>query len=162
MLKFDIVSLLCTAGNILILYFLMKKFLFDKVNAIFAQRQQMIDEDYAAAETARTQAESDREVYAQKLEAAQEAVDQLMKDGRDQAHAEYNRIIAGAQAQAQKEIAKAQVAIDKQREDTMHSIKSEVGQLVALAAGKIMEEGVSDEVGERLYEELMAEAGEGK
>ena len=50
MLKFDVISLLCTAGNLLLLYFLMKKFLFDKVNAIFEQRQQMIDEDYAAAE----------------------------------------------------------------------------------------------------------------
>lgn len=162
MLKFDIVSLLCTAVNILVLYFLMKKFLFDRVNAIFDQRRQMIDDDYAAAEAARTQAETEREAYAQKMESAQQEVEQIIKDGRAEAHAEYNRIIAGAQTQAQKEIAKAQVAIDKQREDTMRSIKTEVGQLVALAAGKIMEEDVSDEIGERLYEEMMAQAGEQK
>ncbi len=162
MLKFDVISLLCTAGNLLLLYFLMKKFLFDKVNAIFEQRQQMIDEDYAAAEAAKTQAEADRADYVRKMEAAREEADRIVKDGRAEAHAEYNRIIAGAQVQAQKEIARAQVAIDKQREDTMRSIKTEVGQLVALAAGKIMEEDVSDEVGERLYEEMMAQAGEGK
>lgn len=86
----------------------------------------------------------------------------MMKQGREQAHAEYNRIIAGAQTQAQKEIAKAQVAIGKQREDAMRSFKTEVGQLVAMAAGKIMEEDVPDAVGERLYEEMMAQAGERK
>lgn len=161
MLRFDI-NLIFTVINLLVLYVLMKKFLFNKVNDVIAQRQQMIDEDYAAAEAARSQAEADREDYTQKLTAAEEEVDRMMKQGREQAHAEYNRIIAGAQAQAQKEIAKAQVAIGKQREDTMRSIKSEVGQLVAMAAGKIMEEGVPDEVGERLYEEMLAQAGERK
>lgn len=161
MLRFDI-NLVFTVINLLVLYILMKKFLFDKINAIFEQRRQMIDEDYAAAEAAKTQAETDRADYAQRVEAAQQEVEQIIKDGRAEAHAEYNRIIAGAQTQAQKEIAKAQVAIDKQREDTMRSIKTEVGQLVALAAGKIMEEDVSDEIGARLYEEMMAQAGEQK
>lgn len=161
MLRFDI-NLVFTIINLLVLYILMKKFLFDKVNAIFAQRQKLIDDDYAAAEAARTQAETDRETYTQKLTAAQQELDLLMKQGREEAHAEYNRIIAGAQTQAQKEIAKAQITIDKQREDAMRSIKTEVGQLVALAAEKIMEEDVSDAVGARLYEEMMAEAGERK
>lgn len=161
MLRLDI-NLVFTIVNLLVLYVLMKKFLFDKVNAVIEQRRQMIDENQAAAEAARAQAEQERQAYEQKLEAVQGTVDQMMKDGRDQAHAEYNRIIAGAQTQAQKEIIKAQTAIDKQREDSMRALKIEVGQLVALAAGKIMEQGVSDEVGERLYEELMAEAGEQK
>ena len=161
MLRFDI-NLIFTVVNLLVLYFLMKKFLFDKVNAIFRQRQELIDEDYAAAEAARTQAETDRETYTEKLTAVEQEVDRMMKQGREQAHAEYNRIIAGAQTQAQKEIAKAQVAIGKQREDAMRSFKTEVGQLVAMAAGKIMEEDVPDAVGERLYEEMMAQAGEGK
>ena len=52
MLRFDI-NLIFTVVNLLVLYFLMKKFLFDKVNAIFRQRQELIDEDYAAAEAAR-------------------------------------------------------------------------------------------------------------
>ena len=159
MLRFDI-NLIFTVVNLLVLYFLMKKFLFDKVNAIFRQRQELIDEDYAAAEAARTQAETDRETYTEKLTAVEQEVDRMMKQGREQAHAEYNRIIAGAQTQAQKEIAKAQVAIGKQREDAMRSFKTEVGQLVAMAAGKIMEEDVPDAVGERLYEEMMAQAGE--
>ena len=80
MLKFDVISLLCTAGNLLLLYFLMKKFLFDKVNAIFEQRQQMIDEDYAAAEAAKTQAEADRADYVQKMEAAREEMGRVIQE----------------------------------------------------------------------------------
>ena len=100
MLRFDI-NLIFTVVNLLVLYFLMKKFLFDKVNAIVRQRQELIDEDYAAAEAARTQAETDRETYTEKLTAVEQEVDRMMKQGREQAHAEYNRIIAGAQTQAQ-------------------------------------------------------------
>ena len=52
--------------------------------------------------------------------------------------------------------------VDKVLEEDvrLRSIKTEVGQLVALAAGKLLEEDVSDAVCERLYEEMMAQAGE--
>ena len=42
----------------------------------------------------------------------------------------------------------------------LFALRSLVGQLVALTAGKLLEEDVSDEVCERLYEEMMAQAGE--
>ena len=42
MLRFDF-NVIFTIINLLVLYFLMKKFLFDKVNNIIQQRQQMVD-----------------------------------------------------------------------------------------------------------------------
>ena len=87
-------------------------------------------------------------------------MDGILKEGREKARVEYNRVLANAQAEAQKEVAKAHASIARDREETMRSIKTEVGQLVALTAGKLLEEDVSDEVCERLYEEMMAQAGE--
>lgn len=159
MLKFDF-NVIFTIINLLVLYFLMKKFLFDKVNDIFRQRQEMIDNEYSAAELARVQAEADREKYAQALAEADQQVHGLLHEGREKAQVEYNRILANAQTEAQKEMAKAQATIAREREETMRSIKTEVGQLVAMAAGRLLEEEVSDEVGDRLYAEMMTQAGE--
>ena len=94
------------------------------------------------------------------LAQADQEVDGILKEGREKARVEYNRVLANAQAEAQKEVAKAHASIARDREETMRSIKTEVGQLVALTAGKLLEEDVSDEVCERLYEEMMAQAGE--
>ena len=51
MLRFDF-NVIFTIINLLVLYFLKKKFLYDKVNNIIQQRQQMVDEEYAAAQAA--------------------------------------------------------------------------------------------------------------
>lgn len=160
MLKFDI-NVVFTIINLLVLYFLAKKFLFDRVNQIIDQRQQMVDDEYNAAKAAREQAEADQKTYTEALAQAEMEVDSILKDGKEKARVEYNRILAQAQAEAQTEIAKAHASIARDKEETMRSIQTEVGQLVALAAGKVMETEVSEEVGQRLYQEMMTQAGEG-
>lgn len=160
MLKFDI-NVVFTIINLLVLYFLAKKFLFDRVNQIIDQRQQMVDDEYNAAKAAREQAEADQKTYTEALAQAETEVDSILKDGKEKARVEYNRILAQAQAEAQAEIAKAHASIARDKEETMRSIQTEVGQLVALAAGKVMETEVPEEVGQRLYQEMMTQAGEG-
>lgn len=160
MLKFDI-NVVFTIINLLVLYFLAKKFLFDRVNQIIDQRQQMVDDEYNAAKAAREQAEADQKTYTEALAQAESEVDSILKDGKEKARVEYNRILAQAQAEAQTEIAKAHASIARDKEETMRSIQTEVGQLVALAAGKVMETEVPEEVGQRLYQEMMTQAGEG-
>lgn len=160
MLKFDI-NVVFTIINLLVLYFLAKKFLFDRVNQIINQRQQMVDDEYNAAKAAREQAEADQKTYTEALAQAESEVDSILKDGKEKARVEYNRVLAQAQAEAQTEIAKAHASIARDKEETMRSIQTEVGQLVALAAGKVMETEVSEEVGQRLYQEMMTQAGEG-
>lgn len=160
MLKFDI-NVVFTIINLLVLYFLAKKFLFDRVNQIIDQRQQMVDDEYNAAKAAREQAEADQKTYTEALAQAETEVDSILKDGKEKARVEYNRVLAQAQAEAQTEIAKAHASIARDKEETMRSIQTEVGQLVALAAGKVMETEVPEEVGQRLYQEMMTQAGEG-
>ncbi len=160
MLKFDI-NVVFTIINLLVLYFLAKKFLFDRVNQVIDQRQQMVDDEYNAAKAAREQAEADQKTYTEALAQAESEVDSILKDGKEKARVEYNRVLAQAQAEAQTEIAKAHASIARDKEETMRSIQTEVGQLVALAAGKVMETEVPEEVGQRLYQEMMTQAGEG-
>ena len=160
MLKFDI-NVVFTIINLLVLYFLAKKFLFDRVNQIIDQRQQMVDDEYNAAKAAREQAEADQKTYTEALAQAETEVDSILKDGKEKAQVEYNRVLAQAQAEAQTEIAKAHASIARDKEETMRSIQTEVGQLVALAAGKVMETEVPEEVCQRLYQEMMTQAGEG-
>ena len=56
MLKFDL-NLVWTIVNLLILYFLMKKFLFGRINAIIAKRQEEADAQFAIAGEKQKEAE---------------------------------------------------------------------------------------------------------
>ena len=116
MLRFDF-NVIFTIINLLVLYFLMKKFLFDKVNNIIQQRQQMVDEEYAAAQAAREQAQADQAKYSAALAQADQEVDGILKEGREKARVEYNRVLANAQAEAQK------VAMRNVRRDANDAVK---------------------------------------
>ena len=62
MLKLDI-NLVFTVINLLIIYFILSKFLFKPVKNILAKRQEEIDKQYAEAEEAKTQAGALRQQY---------------------------------------------------------------------------------------------------
>ena len=63
----NVVISLC---NLLLLTWIVKKFLFKRVQKVLAQRREAIDADYAQAQTAREQAEEDRLNYAAAMAAA--------------------------------------------------------------------------------------------
>ena len=58
MLKFDIVNFVCVVVNLLVLYVLMKKFVFGRVTRIIDARQALLEEKNASV--AKAQEEADR------------------------------------------------------------------------------------------------------
>ena len=66
MLKFDMVNFVCVVINLLVLYVLMKKFVFGRVTKIIDARQAMIEEKNAAAVKTQREAESLKKEYEKK------------------------------------------------------------------------------------------------
>ena len=73
MLKFDMVNFVCVVINLLVLYVLMKKFVFGRVTKIIDARQAMIEEKNAAAVKTQREAESLKKEYEKSLENANES-----------------------------------------------------------------------------------------
>ena len=63
MLSFDLVNFICMIINILILFFIAKKFLFGRVNAIIAKRQEEINLSYSTADKVTKEAKENRREY---------------------------------------------------------------------------------------------------
>ena len=66
--------------NTLTIFFVAKKFLFKPVMKIISDRQKEIDDLYADAGAAKEQARQLQESYQQKLSAAQETSDRIVKE----------------------------------------------------------------------------------
>ena len=77
-IRIDLWTIIISLGNLLILFLLVKKFLFKPVQKIFDQRKAQVDEVYKEANDARTAAEADKKHYEERLSHAETEADAIV------------------------------------------------------------------------------------
>ena len=160
MLKFDIVNFVCVVVNLLVLYVLMKKFVFGRVTKIIDARQALLEEKKASVAKAQEEADRLKKEYEKSLENANETSVQIVKEAKSRARAEYNKIMARAAADAEAMKAGAEKAIATEREKQMDELHVQIMDLAVEAAGRIMAEKSSSETDKALYDAFIKEAGD--
>ena len=160
MLKFDIVNFVCVVVNLLVLYVLMKKFVFGRVTKIIDARQALLEEKKASVAKAQEEADRLKKEYQKSLENANETSVQIVKEAKSRARAEYNKIMARAAAYAEAMKAGAEKAIATEREKQMDELHVQIMDLAVEAAGRIMAEKSSPETDKALYDAFIKEAGD--
>ena len=160
MLKFDLVNFVCVVVNLLVLYVLMKKFVFGRVTKIIDARQALLEEKNASVSKAQEEADRLRKEYEKSLENANETSVQIVKEAKSRARAEYNKIMARAAADAETMKAGAEKAIVTEREKQMDDLHVQIMDLAVEAAGRIMAEKSSSETDKALYDAFIKEAGD--
>ena len=106
MLRLDI-NLVFTIINLLVLYFLMKKFLFKPVNNIIAQREEAIKKQFDDADEAQKKADDLKKQYEDSLVNAKEDSAKLVQEAREKARVESDRIVKSADEEVTKRMQKA-------------------------------------------------------
>ena len=160
MLKFDIVNFVCVVVNLLVLYVLMKKFVFGRVTRIIDARQALLEEKNASVAKAQEEADRLKKEYEKSRENAKESSVQIVKEAKSRARAEYNKIMARAAADAEAMKAGAEKAIATEREKQMDELHVQIMDLAVEAAGRIMAEKSSPETDKALYDAFIKEAGD--
>ena len=160
MLKFDLVNFVCVVVNLLVLYVLMKKFVFGRVTKIIDARQALLEEKNASVAKAQEEADRLKKEYEKSLENANETSVQIVKEAKSRARAEYNKIMARAAADAEAMKAGAEKAIATEREKQMDELHVQIMDLAVEAAGRIMAEKSSPETDKALYDAFIKEAGD--
>ena len=159
MLRLDI-NLVFTILNVLILYFLMKKFLFKPVNGVIAKREEEIQRRLSEAEAARQKAEKVNEECAAAIESAKEEAEIIISEAKGKGRMEYDRILNAANEDAAKRLQKAEEMIAEEKEKSLRNMEKEIETLVMAAAAKVVGENVSIESSQSFYDEFIAEMGE--
>lgn len=125
--------------NTLTIFFVAKKFLFKPVMKIITERQQEIDNLYADAGAAKEQARQLQESYQQKLNAAQETSDRIVKEAVARGQSREEQIIRDANAQAAAIMDKASLDIAQEKKKAINDAKNEISDLAMAIAGKVVE-----------------------
>ena len=160
MIKIDI-NLVFTIINLLVLYLLMKKFLFGPIINVMDQRKAMIDQQFAEAKERQDNAKALQEQYEGALKSAKEESYQIMEQARERSEGTGRQTLSEeTEARVDAMLAKAQEDIRMERENAMRQMKGDVASLAMEAAAKIIGKNSGADQDLSLYDQFIEEAGD--
>ena len=146
--------------NLLILFALMKKLLFQRVMDMLEKRQQEIDGIYDAAGKDRSDAAQMKAEYTQRMSNAREEADRLVKNAMDTATRRGDAIVQEAKDEAAHLKQKAEVDIAQERRKAYNDLVGEISGMAADIAGKMVEREINADDHRELVDEFIRNAGE--
>jgi F-type H+-transporting ATPase subunit b len=143
--------------NFLLLYFVLKKVLFDKFFDIIKQRKEKIKGEIAQAEKLRKEANALKEEYTRKMDEARTVSDEMLSRAERQSE----EIVRQAREKAQQEIQRmyqaAEIQINQEREKAMEDVKGAVVASAVTMVGRFLQKEM-DETARKQYAKRMLES----
>ncbi|MBQ6949871.1 MAG: F0F1 ATP synthase subunit B [Clostridia bacterium] len=156
----NIWSILISLANLLLLFFIMKKFLFKPVTKVMDERQNQVTAIYADAENARQAAAEMKQEYETRMAAAREEADGLVRNAVQNAQRKSDAIIADANHQAAHLKQKAEAEIQMEKKQMLSDVKSEISNLAVSIASRIMEREVNEKDHAGFVEQFIENVGD--
>ncbi len=154
------VSIAITIANVLILFFILKKFLFAPVDKILEERAKKIVENKEKAEKSAAEADELKRKYDEKVAEIEQAEKTRLSDANRKAAEEYDRIISDANKRADQIIEEANKKADRDWAARDAEQERKIADIVAAATRKIAADKNSVEADNSLIEEFLSKAGE--
>lgn len=159
-LNINFFTALFTLANTVALFLVLKKFLFKPVMKMIADRQQEIDDLYSDAGKSKAEAQRLEREYRQKLEAAAQTGERMVKEAVARGQSREEEIVRLANAEADAIRAKAALDIAQEKKKALNDAKNEISDLALAIAGKVVGRALSGEDQSRLVDRFIDELGE--
>lgn len=134
----DFWTALFTLLNFLAVLFVGKRFLWGPVMKIITDRQKEIDDMYSDADNARVSAKAMEDEYKQKLSAAMETGERIVKDATARGQAKEEEILRQANAEASRMLSKAEADIAMEKKKAINDAKDEISGMAMAIAEKVV------------------------
>ena len=160
MQSLDVIStnlwqILISLCNLLLLFLILKRFLYKPVKRVMAERKAMLDKQYAAAEEAQESALNLKQEYEEHLKNAKEEANELLRSATKKAQLRSEEILAEAQQKSAGLLKRAEEQIEHEKKQAVNEIKNEISDMAILAAEKVMEKELNQAEHERLIEDFI-------
>lgn len=146
--------------NLLILFALIKKFLFARVMKVLDARQKELDGIYDAAGKDRDAAAQLKQEYTARMSGAREEADQLVKRAVDTAQRRGDAIVQEAKDEAAHLKQKAETEIEQEKRKAYSELMGDISGMAADIAGRMVEREINPDDHRQLVEEFIRNAGE--
>ncbi len=151
-------NLLFNAINIIVLFLLLKHFLYKPVNQIIEKRREEADQQFKEAEDLKGEAQETKKKYEDSLRSAEEEKSKIIAQARREAAGEYSRIVEEAHAKADNILDKAKAEAELEKEKVLQKAHAEIKDMVVAATTKIVTRKDNAENDKALYDEFLSKA----
>ena len=141
--------------NFLILFFLLRMFVWKKFLGVLDQRKEKIADDFARIESERMQMEKAKLGYESKLNTIEHEAKIKIQEMIREGHVQAALIKEGAHKDAAKIMEKAQGDIQIEIQSAKQALKEEIVNLVIDATGRVIEERLTPEGDRKIVEKFL-------
>ena len=159
-LNINFFTALFTLCNTIVLFLVLKHFLFKPVMKMIADRQKEIDDLYDAAGSAKASAEAMEAEYQQKLSVAAETSERLVKEATDRGRIREEEIIRQANREASAILDKAAADIAQEKKKAINDAKDEISDIAMAIAEKVVGRSLNAADQASLVDHFIEELGE--
>lgn len=162
----DIISvnlwqMLASLANLVLLFLIVKKFLYKPVKKMLETRQNTVEADYAAAAEARAQATAGQKAYEEQLAGAKAEADRVIRSAVELAADREQEMLTAARAKADGIVRQAQEEAALERRKAEAGIRKEIVEVSSLLAEKMLEREVSADDHRELIDSFINSIGDG-
>ena len=154
-------QVLISLGNLVILFLLLKKFLYKPVTKMLADRQSELDARYKAAEEAERSAEENRKIWSEKMDRADAEAEGILREASEKAGAKSERIVSEAKEKAREIMSRAEEEARLEYLKAQDDIKVEIVDLSTALAEKMLKREIKDEDHRELIRSFIDRMGDG-
>ena len=152
-------NLLYTVVNILVLFLLLRKFLYKPVMNIIAQRQKQVDDALNAAETSKKEAAAAMNAAQDKLRNVDTEAAARREAYEQQAEKDKQQLLADAQKQADAILAEGKAAAEAERQHKLRQADAQTTALARAMCEKLLARNLNEQDDARLLDDLLEKAG---
>lgn len=156
----NIWSILVSLANLLIMFLILKRFLFKPVQKMMAARKQQVDQIYQDAKENRDSAINMKQEYEARLATAREEADGLVRNAVQTAQRKGDAIVAEANSQASHLKQKAEQEITQEKKQMLQDVRGEISDIAVSIASKVVEREVKKQDYDGFVDEFIKNVGE--
>ena len=146
--------------NLLILFLMLKKFLYQPVKKVLADRQAAIDSRYDEADKAKSEALQSKAEWEERMAAADEEAAGIISSAVESANRQSSAILGETKEKADRMISRARAEADAERRKAEDDIRDRIADVSAAIAGKLLEREISAADHSDLIDSFISEIGE--
>ncbi len=145
--------------NLIVLFFLLKIFLFKPLQRIMDQRTELIQNEISSAEAQNKEAKELKDKYDASLQNARIESDEMVSSAKERAKVQYDLILEKANEDAAQIVQQAQKTAQMDRDQMLRDAQGEIADVAMAAAVRLIGGSVDDAANRKLLDDYLSEEG---
>ncbi|MDR2531992.1 MAG: F0F1 ATP synthase subunit B [Oscillospiraceae bacterium] len=152
---FNLSTVLFTLASTLLIIFMYRKFMHDKVAAMLEKRRELIESELDSAEQAKLSVQEKEREYSALLADSKSEAEKILSAANVRALEKEREILSEANQSAARILEKADENIELEKKRVVNEIKNQISELVIMTASAVAEKEISEDDNSALIDSFL-------